>query len=119
MRRIEQSPQQPASAAAAINKDSTTPALAGQGEEIIEADVPDIVERGKLGAALSIPEQAAWTGYELGWRDGHNDQPNPDVSELIEVLNLIRTYAEGVGGNCYGDMANQAITSFQSRQGGK
>lgn len=38
-----------------------------------EAAIPEIIERGRRGEKLSPEEQAVWTGYELGWRDGRNE----------------------------------------------
>lgn len=47
---------------------------------IDEADIPEIVERGKHGEKLTVAERAAWSGYELGWKDGWNDR-KPAVHE--------------------------------------
>lgn len=53
-----------------------------KGGEITEAMVPDIVERGRHGEALTAAEAAAWTGYELGWRDGYAEpRPLPPQEE--------------------------------------
>jgi hypothetical protein len=60
----------------------------GGGESISEEDIPRIVEDGKHGAALSVAEQAAWTGYELGFRDGikNGSHPAEGGDGLLEAL---------------------------------
>jgi hypothetical protein len=48
----------------------------GQGAEPVEADIPEIAERGRRGERLSATERSAWSGYELGFRDGRNASPD-------------------------------------------
>lgn len=49
-----------------------------------EADIPEIAERGARGEKLTAIEQAAWSGYEIGWRDGHNDASAPAEPDQAE-----------------------------------
>lgn len=46
-------------------------------QPIEEAAVAEIAERGARGEHLTPAEQAAWTGYELGFRDGHKARAVP------------------------------------------
>lgn len=45
-------------------------AARAEGDPAAEGDIPSIIERGQTGERLSPAEQSAWTGYELGWKDG-------------------------------------------------
>lgn len=45
-------------------------AARAEGDPAAEGDIPSIIERGQTGERLSPTEQSAWTGYELGWKDG-------------------------------------------------
>ena len=45
-----------------------------------EEDVLEILDRGERGEQLTPCEMSAWTGYELGWKDGWADgapKPSP------------------------------------------
>lgn len=49
-------------------------AIAGHHQaSVCESDIPEIIERGERGEKLSACQQSAWSGYELGWRDGRKD----------------------------------------------
>jgi hypothetical protein len=53
---------------------------------ILEDDVLEIIERGRLGARLSAAEQAAWTGYELGYVHGRKEAPRPSPEGGADIL---------------------------------
>lgn len=76
-----------------------------QGAEPVESDIPEIAERGARGERLSATERSAWSGYELGFRDGRKASPDAGlVGELVEGLRRL-------------EHANERVVSLQSHWG--
>lgn len=71
-----------------------------EGAPIVEADIPLICERGQRGEKLTAAEQAAWGGYELGWRDGREVALSQPPEKMAEGEAGLVAYIARYGGMC-------------------